>query len=100
MADLSSLKAKIDAAVGFISTENTVIDDEIRKALIAACDQLKGVLESPVDVASKLVFAVFQLVTNFQLMYMKWSWELNMWQSRRSINRQLLEWPWKWGFLM
>ena len=65
--DLNDLTAQLNSAVKVSRLGRTIIQDEERTNLIAACDQLKAVLESPVDFASRLVFAVLQSSKNILL---------------------------------
>ena len=67
MADYNDLKVQLDAAAESLSKGNVNFDNEGRKSLIAACDKLKATLESPLDVAFRLVFSVCQPLTSPQL---------------------------------
>lgn len=59
MANLETLETSIRTTAKEICSSKGNLSKDERKKLIAACDQLKASLETPVDFAFKLVFAVY-----------------------------------------
>ena len=64
MANLKDLEISIRMAAKNVCSSKESLSKDERKKLMEACDQLKASLETPIDLAFKLVFAVcHQLVT-------------------------------------
>ena len=58
MAHLNNLEQSVRMAAKDIYSSNKSLSKDEKKNLIAACDELKASLETPIDLAFKLVFTV------------------------------------------